>query len=70
MTHRLPPNTECEGCGDQIGTAPYLICYDGIKAKSVAFHKRCDPTDPDLQRRHVVTLAPLVFNTRLHAVKG
>jgi hypothetical protein len=53
------PAQECEACGDQIGTAPFLLATDGINGKVVAFHKRCDPRDADLQRHHKVTLAPV-----------
>lgn len=62
---------DCEGCGHQIGekvTASgavlvndHVVCWDGIKAKAVTFHKRCNPAEPDLQRHHHVGLAPAVL---------
>ena len=55
---RIAPTTECEGCGKQIGLGDYVLCQDGIKNKIVAFHKLCNPADPNLQRHHNVTLAP------------
>lgn len=53
---------ECEKCGGQIGTEHYVVCLDGITSKVVTFHKRCEPGDPDLQRHHGATLAPLILN--------
>lgn len=50
--------TDCEGCGEQIGNEPFLLATDGVSGKLVAFHKKCDPRDQDLQRHHKVTLAP------------
>lgn len=55
---KIAPNTDCEGCGLQIGKDDYVLATDGINGKIVAFHKRCNPSDKDLQRHHVVTLAP------------
>lgn len=56
----LSPMTECAcGCNRRIGTNPYLLATDGINGKMVAFLKEHDPRDPDLQRHHKTTLAPI-----------
>lgn len=56
---KLAPSTECEKCKKQIGMTDYLVAYDGISSKLVAFHTWCDPRDPDLQRHHNITLTGL-----------
>ena len=64
---RIPPQTDCEGCGKQIGNGDYLLATDGINGKLVAFHKQCNPSDPDLQRHHKIELAPVILGLQ---VKG
>ena len=54
-------NQECEACGGQIGDDEFVLCHDGVTAKIVAFHKRCNPSDPDLKREFGVTLNPAKF---------
>ena len=56
---RIAPQTECEGCKQQIGNADYLLATDGVTKKIVAFHINCDPRDPDLQRHFKVRLEPV-----------
>lgn len=53
------PGTDCEGCSKEIGLEPFVVCWDGITSKHVTFHKRCDPTDPDLRRHHGMPLEPM-----------
>lgn len=61
------PQDDCEGCASQIGANElgivndHVVCWDGIKAKAVTFHKRCNPAEPDLQRQHHIGLAPAIF---------
>lgn len=71
MTHdpSFNPAAECEKCGQQVGTEPYLLATDGISGKMVTFHKRCDPRDPDLQRIHKITLAPVRLGVELKGVR-
>ena len=59
------PAAECESCGGQVGTDPYLLATDGINGRVVTFHKRCDPNDRDLQRIHKITLAPVVLGVEV-----
>jgi len=62
------PAAECEACGGQVGTEHYIIATDGISGKLVTFHKRCDPRDPDLQRTHRITLAPVDLGLSLKGI--
>lgn len=62
---QIAPQTECEGCKGQIGKEDFLLATDGINGKVVAFHRRCNPADPDLQRHHSVSLTPAQFATTL-----
>jgi len=55
----------CQGCGHVIGDEHFVICSDGINGKVVTFHKRCQPQDPDLQRHHGITLAPVKLGLNL-----
>lgn len=58
---KVPPTTECEHCGGQIGHDDYVVCHDGITKKIVTFHKHCQHVqqDPALQRHHVVGVGGL-----------
>lgn len=64
------PAQECTACKGQIGTEPFLLATDGINGKVVAFHKRCDPRDADLQRHHKVTLGPVHLGLKPNDMGG
>jgi len=63
---KIAQSTDCEGCGQRIGNEDFLLATDGISGKVVAFHKRCNPADPDLQRHYSVSLTPAQFATTLN----
>lgn len=81
---KIPPSTECQGCGQPIGTTTlhdgsvvlndFVTCHDGITSKVVTFHKHCHQRltnpEPDLQRVHHITLAPVVFNASIKEIVG
>jgi hypothetical protein len=66
---KIAPQTECEACKGQIGEGDFLLATDGISGKVVAFHQRCNPADPDLQRHHSVSLSPAVFAATLGVLR-
>lgn len=65
---RIAPQTECEGCKKQIGMGDYLLATDGITQKIVAFHIKCDPRDPDLQRHYKIELEKPHFGLKPQGV--
>jgi hypothetical protein len=50
--------TDCEHCGKEIGLEGYVVCYDGISAKTVTFHHRCMQQMSDIQKNYGVQLEP------------
>lgn len=52
------PGKLCRGCQKELGTDEYVLITDKISRGLHAFHVRCQPRDPDVQRHYGAFLLP------------